>query len=88
MLCAKFFLRLLVAHASDVLHEHIEHVFGKKSYTAAKTDKVLSVTQVLEMLSIFVLNQNKLFFFPLHGTMYLNNLTLTQLGNKMFSELF
>lgn len=56
----KFFLKPLVAHPSDVLHElNMSNVLEKKYYTAAKIDKGLSVAQLLEMLSIFALNQEK-----------------------------
>lgn len=39
-------------------------MFDKKSYTAAKIDKGLSVTQLLEILSIFCLKPREMNFFP------------------------
>lgn len=74
----------MVARASDVLHElNMSNTSEKKSYTAAKIDKGLSVTQLLEMLNIFA-------FPPQNDVLKIKreiNLTLTQLGNKMFSKL-
>lgn len=81
----------MIALTSDVLHElNVSNMsLKKKSYTAAKIDKGLSVTQLLEMLSIFAINQEKWFFSPAWNNVLKIkiNLTLTQLGNKMLSEL-